>query len=66
MRRYGIENPYEQLKELTRGKGGINKASLHAFIETLKIPADAKKCTARNDPSKLYRHSGRFNQTYLT
>ena len=27
MRRYGIENPYEQLKELTRGKGGINKAS---------------------------------------
>lgn len=42
MRRYGIENPYEQLKELTRGKGGINKASLHAFIATLDIPADAK------------------------
>ncbi|MDO8961508.1 MAG: adenylosuccinate lyase, partial [Methylophilus sp.] len=42
MRRYGIENPYEQLKELTRGKGGINKESLHAFIATLKIPADAK------------------------
>ncbi|HSR02409.1 MAG TPA: lyase family protein, partial [Methylophilaceae bacterium] len=42
MRRYGIENPYEQLKELTRGKGGINKATLHAFVETLKIPADAK------------------------
>lgn len=43
MRRYGIENPYEQLKELTRGKGGINKASLHAFIAELNIPADAKK-----------------------
>lgn len=43
MRRYGIENPYEQLKELTRGKGGINKASLHTFIQTLKIPADAKR-----------------------
>ena len=43
MRRYGIENPYEQLKELTRGKGGINKASLHAFIQTLNIPADAKQ-----------------------
>jgi adenylosuccinate lyase len=41
MRRYGIENPYEQLKELTRGKGGINKASLHAFIGTLEIPAEA-------------------------
>ncbi len=43
MRRYGIENPYEQLKELTRGKGGINKESLHAFVETLTIPAKAKQ-----------------------
>ncbi|MFV1922805.1 MAG: adenylosuccinate lyase [Methylotenera sp.] len=43
MRRYGIENPYEQLKELTRGKGGINKTSLHAFIETLTIPVEAKQ-----------------------
>jgi adenylosuccinate lyase len=42
MRRYGIENPYEQLKELTRGKDGINKTSLHQFIETLAIPAVAK------------------------
>lgn len=43
MRRYGIENPYEQLKELTRGKGGINKESLHTFINDLKIPAEAKQ-----------------------
>jgi len=43
MRRYGIANPYEQLKELTRGKGGINQASLHAFIEDLAIPASAKQ-----------------------
>lgn len=43
MRRYGIANPYEQLKELTRGKGGINKASLHTFIGGLKIPAEAKQ-----------------------
>lgn len=43
MRRYGIENPYEQLKELTRGKGGINKSSLHTFISGLNIPADAKQ-----------------------
>jgi adenylosuccinate lyase len=42
MRRYGIENPYEQLKELTRGKGGINKDSLHVFISHLNIPHDAK------------------------
>jgi adenylosuccinate lyase len=43
MRRYGIANPYEQLKALTRGKGGINKASLHAFIQDLAIPAEAKQ-----------------------
>ena len=51
MRRYGIENPYEQLKELTRGKGGINKESLHAFIQTLKIPADAKQSLLEITPA---------------
>lgn len=38
MRRFGVENPYEQLKALTRGKGGISQASLHAFIVQLNIP----------------------------
>ncbi|WP_109016891.1 adenylosuccinate lyase [Novimethylophilus kurashikiensis] len=42
MRRYGVENPYEQLKALTRGKGGITKESLHEFIRSLLIPQDAK------------------------
>jgi adenylosuccinate lyase len=51
MRRYGVENPYEQLKALTRGKGGINKASLHSFIETLSIPADAKKLLLEMTPA---------------
>ena len=51
MRRYGLENPYEQLKELTRGKGGINKASLHAFISTLNIPTDAKKALLEMTPA---------------
>jgi adenylosuccinate lyase len=51
MRRYGIENPYEQLKELTRGKGGINQASLHAFIQTLNIPADAKQALLELTPA---------------
>jgi adenylosuccinate lyase len=37
MRRYGIANPYEQLKELTRGKA-ITKSGLHAFIRGLAIP----------------------------
>jgi adenylosuccinate lyase len=42
MRRYGVENPYEQLKELTRGKG-ITREGLRAFIEGLGIPDDAKE-----------------------
>jgi len=42
MRKYGINDAYEQLKELTRGKGGIERESLHAFIERLAIP-DADK-----------------------
>jgi adenylosuccinate lyase len=41
MRRYGVANPYEQLKELTRGKG-IDAARLAEFIATLDIPAQAK------------------------
>lgn len=41
MRRYGLENPYEQMKALTRGKG-ITPDALKVFIEDLDIPADAK------------------------
>ncbi|MDD5250450.1 MAG: adenylosuccinate lyase [Rhodocyclaceae bacterium] len=41
MRRYGIANPYEQLKELTRGKG-IERDALHAFIRGLAIPETEK------------------------
>jgi adenylosuccinate lyase len=42
MRRYSVPNAYEQLKDLTRGKGGINRDTLHTFIKTLAIP-DAEK-----------------------
>jgi len=41
MRRYGIEKPYEKLKELTRGKR-INSADLSVFIDTLELPASVK------------------------
>ena len=41
MRRYGIENPYEKLKDLTRGKG-ISAEALQSFIETLDLPEAAK------------------------
>jgi len=42
MRRYGIDEPYEKLKELTRGKG-INQETLKAFIEQLDIPENARR-----------------------
>jgi adenylosuccinate lyase len=42
MRRYGLANPYEQLKALTRGRTGMTRESLHAFIDGLALPADAK------------------------
>ncbi len=43
MRRYGIANAYDKLKELTRGQSGINRASLQAFINTLDIPEAEKQ-----------------------
>ena len=43
MRRYGIANAYDKLKELTRGKEGINRASLQAFISSLDIPEEEKQ-----------------------
>ena len=42
MRRYGLPEPYEQLKALTRGRTGMTRESLRAFIETLELPAEAK------------------------
>ena len=43
MRRYGIEEPYEKLKMLTRGSEGINQHTLRTFIEKLEIPEQARK-----------------------
>ncbi|PHV13448.1 adenylosuccinate lyase [Chitinimonas sp. BJB300] len=42
MRRYAVPNAYEQLKDLTRGKAGINRDTLHTFIKTLAIPEPEK------------------------
>ena len=50
MRRYGIANPYEQLKELTRGKG-ITREALREFIGTLAIPQQAKDQLLAMTPS---------------
>ena len=43
MRRYGVENPYEQLKELTRGRDGITQQTLASFIQSLAIPEAEKQ-----------------------
>ena len=58
MRRYNIENAYDKLKDLTRGKGGINKDSLRAFIQTLNIPADEKKRLSELSPETYTGKAG--------
>ena len=50
MRRFGIENPYEQLKALTRGKG-IEKQDLHAFIRSLDLPQAVKEELLKMTPA---------------
>ncbi|MET0204732.1 MAG: adenylosuccinate lyase [Casimicrobiaceae bacterium] len=42
MRRYNLPTPYEQLKALTRGKSGMTREALAAFVDGLALPDDAK------------------------
>jgi adenylosuccinate lyase len=51
MRRYGIPEPYEKLKALTRGND-INESILADFIQLLDIPQDAKQELLELTPSK--------------
>ena len=41
MRRYGIESPYEKLKDLTRGNR-VTKEGMQVFVENLELPEEAK------------------------
>ncbi|HET9761978.1 MAG TPA: adenylosuccinate lyase [Casimicrobiaceae bacterium] len=43
LRRHGVPEPYEQLKALTRGKQGVTRETLHAFIDGLALPEDARR-----------------------
>jgi adenylosuccinate lyase len=43
MRRHGIVDSYEQLKNLTRGKGAISREVLHRFIGQLPLPEAEKR-----------------------
>ncbi len=51
MRRYGVPEPYEKLKELTRGKR-ISRAELQRFVEGLAIPDEAKRRLAQLTPGR--------------
>jgi adenylosuccinate lyase len=50
MRRYGIEKPYEKLKDLTRDKA-VNQETLRAFIQTLDLPDTVKEELSQLTPS---------------
>jgi adenylosuccinate lyase len=50
MRRYGVEKPYEKLKELTRGHR-IGQAELLTFVDGLDIPEEAKETLRKLTPS---------------
>ncbi len=50
MRRYGIPEPYEKLKALTRGRA-VDQKSLHRFIEDLDIPDDARTALLELTPA---------------
>ena len=50
MRRYGIEEPYEKLKTLTRGRK-ITAEVIHQFVDTLEIPEEAKQAIRKLTPA---------------
>lgn len=59
MRKHGVPEAYEKLKELTRGKE-INKETVRTFIKTLKIPADDKKRLLKLTPATYIGLAGKL------
>jgi len=51
MRAHRIPNSYEKLKDLTRGKGGIAREDLQAFVRSLPLPEEARARLAALTPS---------------
>jgi len=70
MRRYSLDNPYEQLKALSRGKP-VDQTSLQDFIQTLDIPQTAKQRLLEltpgsyigNAPAQVTQLSARLSET---
>ena len=50
MRRHGIEQPYEKLKELTRGQD-MNRETIQAFVESLELPPEARQALLALTPA---------------
>jgi adenylosuccinate lyase len=59
MRRYGIEKPYEKLKELTRGNR-VNQQQMQAFVQTLEIPESAKAQLLALTPSNYIGYADKL------
>ena len=60
LRRENFPQPYEALKELTRGNSGITRESMHAFIDSLKIGAAVKKELKKITPQNYTGVSPKF------
>jgi len=59
MRRYGIANPYEKLKELTRGQK-VTREIMENFLESLEIPEEAKSLLRGLTPAKYIGRAVKF------
>ncbi len=60
MRRYGVAQPYEKLKELTRGNHTITQQTLAQFIKTLEIPEDAKQDLLKLTPAHYIGNAAKY------
>ena len=65
MRRYGVANPYEQLKELTRGKGGITRDDAACLHRRSGDSGCGEGATEADDAGDLYRNRRRAGEADL-
>ena len=63
MRRYGIPEPYEKLKALTRGQA-ITRDTLHAFIKTLELPNETKTQLLALTPTNYVGLAQKLTETW--
>ncbi len=57
MRRYGVEKPYEKLKDLTRGQR-VDAAALAAFVDGLELPPEARTALKALTPARYTGNAG--------